>query len=145
MRCATEGAHVTSDDFLKSMEIPVVERKIKEMENDKKMCLAMQKNEEDSHAILNQQKQIDNLTALELEKLFSWDLVPKKKMGSKHQKITKWKEIVNNSIVPPMFDPWVGDDDANLAKMKEKEIDLTDTAFVRQVAVEKQKAKASSH
>ncbi len=82
------------------------------------------------------------MTALELEKLLSWYLVPKKEMGNKHQKITKWKEIVNNSIVPPMFDPWVGDDVANLAKLKEKEIDLTDTAFVRQVVVERQKAKA---
>ncbi|KAL7465783.1 hypothetical protein ACHAXS_012907, partial [Conticribra weissflogii] len=50
--CATGGGHITSDDFFKSMEMPVSEAEIKAMEKDKARRLALAKYEDEARMIL---------------------------------------------------------------------------------------------
>ncbi len=67
----------------------------------------------------------------------------KKDTGNKNAKLIKWIEILHNHRDPPEFTLWTAQDEEKLPKIKEKEIDVADTAFGWKVLLEKQKMLAS--
>ncbi len=63
--------------------------KIKQLEDEKKKRLQLEKNEAEGKEILALNKQMDQITSIELEKLSVWHNVPKKEMRNKKEKLTK--------------------------------------------------------
>jgi len=84
-------------------------------------------------------KDADQLNATELEKLLLWHDVPKKEMGNKKEKLTKWKTILSSNQPPPLFQRWGPADEDKLQKLKESEINLNETALGRQKEIELKK------
>ena len=47
---------------------------------------------------------------------------------------------MRNNMTPPSFEPWTAEDDATILKTKEMDVNLSDTAYGRQIALEKKNA-----
>ncbi len=141
--CATGGGHITSDDFFKSMEMPVREAEIKAMEKDKARRLALAKYEDEARMILESEEKQDprKLKDDELRTLLLWHQVPKKDIGTKPQKLAKWTQLAGKK--PPVFARWLEEDESKLSKLKEKRIDINDTALGRLVAVRTKEQEAA--
>ena len=52
-------------------------------------------------------------------------------MGLLETKRKKWKEIIEQYKPPPQYEKWSDTDEANLEKLKSKEVDMADTALER--------------
>ncbi len=72
-------------------------KKIKQLEDEKKKKLQLEKNEADLKKVFTMNKQMDKLNAIELEKLLIWHNVPKKEMGKKKEYLTNWKVILSSN------------------------------------------------
>ncbi len=90
---ATCGSHLTSDNFFKALEMPVWAKKVKQLEDDKKRRLQLEKNEAKGKEVLAMNKLTKQLNATNLEKLLLWHNVPKNEVGNKKVKLEKWAEI----------------------------------------------------
>ncbi len=82
-------------------------------------------------------KLVEELSSVELEKLLLMLQIPKSIMGNKHEKLDKWKEILQSKKHPPSFEVWSSEDDANLNNLQKMEIKLEDTELGQQATVEK--------
>ncbi len=95
--------------------------------------------------ILKNNKPVEDLTAVELEKLLLMHQIPKSKMGNKNDKIEKWKRIVESKKLPPSFKIWCSDDESKLNDLQKMEINLDDTALSQKATIKKIKMKASTN
>ncbi len=100
---ATGSSHLTGDDFFKAMEVPVWAKKIKQLKDEKKKRLQLEKNEAEGKEVLPVNNQMDYLDVIELEKLLIWHNVPKKEMGNKKEKLRKWKSTLSANQLPLLF------------------------------------------
>ncbi|KAL7532024.1 hypothetical protein ACHAWF_009676 [Thalassiosira exigua] len=139
----TGGGHLTSDDFIKSMEVETREAEIKLMEKDKGIRQQMEKVEREAWAVIMQPVPIQSYKDSDLAVLLTWHQVPRKDWGNKTNKVKLWKEILEKVTQPPSFEKWTEADDAKLEDLKKMEIDMKDTALGRQLSFEKRKMEAA--
>ncbi len=97
----------------------------------------------EGNEILANNKPVAELSAIEFEKLLLMHQIPKAKMGNKHNKLVKWKEILLSKKLPPSFDIWSSKDEAALNDLQKSDIKLYYTALGRQATIEKIKLKAA--
>ena len=149
---ATGGSHLTSDDFFKSLEVPVREKEIAEKEKDKEHRLLMARLEQESRSILCLAKAPGNtpaergahiLTSVELEVLLKRYCIPAKDVTNKALRLAKWKAILQSMEEPPAYSRWSEDDEAELDELRKMEISIGDTALGRHRATMKQQLFAS--
>ena len=137
---ATGGSHLTSHDFLKTMEVPVREKEITEKKKDKERRLAMEIQQNQAYVLLAQGKGYGGgpggigpyvYSSKDLEVLLKWYNKTLKEKGSKSKRLEMWAEIVANQQEPPKFAPWIEKDEAELTKLSKMKISLKDTALWR--------------
>ena len=79
---------------------------------------------------------------IEMAALLAWYNIPKEKM-KKPQMVAKWKEIRLNHVPPPVFEKWNNSDEEELIRLKTSEVDMSETAPGRYVALMKRQMAAS--
>lgn len=83
-----------------------------------------------------------NVSTKELDALMQWYGVEKKGM-KKAEKVAKWKEIRQAGTAPPVVHEWTDEDEERLMKIKNKEIDMSETYLGRYAAIQKRNAVAA--
>ncbi len=76
----TCGSHLTSDNFFKELEMTVLAKQGRRLEDDKKRRLQLEKNEAEGKEVLAMNNLMEQLNATDLEKLLLWHNVPKKEL-----------------------------------------------------------------
>jgi hypothetical protein len=78
----------------------------------------------------------------ELDMLLLWYDVPKEKT-KKAEKVARWREIHANNMAPPLLVQWMADDEVELHRIKNREIDMSETYLGRYAALQKRNAVAA--
>ena len=109
---ATGGAHLTSDDFFKAMEVPVREKEVKAMEDDKVRRMLLEANEKTAIRLLVGNSKVlgptpesrgrDFFTGDDLDLFMKWHQVPPKEVDNKAKKWARWRMILLNRSPPRM-------------------------------------------
>ena len=66
-----------------------------------------------------------------------------KKGTKKAEKVVKWKEICLSGTAPPVVHEWTDEDEEQLTKIKNREIDMSETYLGRYAALQKRNAVAA--
>ena len=145
---ATGGSHVTSHDMFKALEIPLVQKKIKAMSDDKNSRLAAEDIEKEARGVLAQAKGPETFSGPELTILMKWHHIPMPPGFNKPQKLAKWNEILasqttGSPILPPPYTKWTEADEDELEKLKKLEIDIKDTELGRHAEMKRREMFAS--
>jgi hypothetical protein len=83
--------------------------------------------------------QYKDVSTKDLDLLLQWYDVPKEKM-KKADKVAKWREIRTSNTPPPVLVEWTGEDEAELKRIADTEIDMADTYLGRYAAMQKKNA-----
>ena len=84
----------------------------------------------------------NTMSTKELDILLQWYGVDKKGM-KKAEKVAKWKEIRLSGTAPPVVHEWTDEDEEQLTKIKNREIDMSETYLGRYAALQKRNAVAA--
>ncbi len=90
-----------------------------------------------ANEILMNNKLVEEVSAVELEKILLMHQIPKSKTGNKHNKLVKWKEILQSNKHPHSFKIWSSEDEAHLNNLRKMDIKLEDTQLGGQATVKK--------
>jgi hypothetical protein len=83
-----------------------------------------------------------NVSTKELDVLLNWYGVEKKAM-KKAEKVAQWREIRAANTEPPMVDVWTAEDEEQLVRLSNKQIDMLETFLGRYAAIQKRTAVAA--
>jgi hypothetical protein len=78
----------------------------------------------------------------ELDILMQWYGVEKNGM-KKAEKVAKWQEIRLSATAPPVLNGWTDEDEEQLMKIKNKDIDMSETYLGRYAAIQRRNAVAA--
>ena len=67
----------------------------------------------------------------------------KSAQGLKATKLIKWNKIVAEGNQPPLLESWTTDNEAEIERLKKKDINMGDTAYGRMVALKKKELTAA--
>jgi hypothetical protein len=136
---ATGGSHVCLDDIFKAQALQAREEELVEKEKLKKtlkpelakkgMAILVEK------AAYIESNNYDTVSTKELDVLLQWYGVDKKGM-KKAEKVMKWKEIRLSGTAPPVVQE-------QLTKIKNREINMSETYLGRYAALQKRNAMAA--
>ena len=82
------------------------------------------------------------MSTKELDVLLSWYGIEKKAM-KKAEKVAQWREIRAANTEPPMVDVWTAEDEEQLVRLSNKQIDMLETFLGRYAAIQKRTAVAA--
>ena len=83
-----------------------------------------------------------SVSTKELDVLLQWYGIDKK--GTKKaEKVAKWKEIRLSGTAPPVVHEWTDEDEEQLTKIKNREIDMSETYLGRYATLQKRNAMAA--
>ena len=109
---ATGGGHLTSDDFFKAMEVPVREKEVKELEEDKVRRMLCEENERAALRLLcgnsrslgptPEARGRNFFTGDDLDVLMKWYQVPPKEVDNKAKKWTRGRMILSHHSPLPV-------------------------------------------
>jgi len=83
-----------------------------------------------------------NVSTKELDVLLNWYGV-EKKATKKAEKVEQWRMIRVANTEPPMDNVWTAEDEEQLVRLRNKEIDMSETYLGRYAALQKRTAVAS--
>ena len=145
---ATGGSHVCSDDFFKAQALLAREEEISEKMKLKKSLLQKSELREKGMAIFVEKAECfesnnyRSVSTKELDVLLNWYGV-EKKATKKAEKVAQWRKMRAENTEPPMVNVWTADDDENLVRISNKEIDMSETYLGRYAAIQKRTAVAA--
>jgi hypothetical protein len=147
---ATGGSHVCSDDFFKAQALLASEDELAEKEKLKKTLQQNAELRKKGMAILVEKatcfesNNYHYVSVKELDILMQWYGVEKNNM-KKAEKVAKWQEIRLSGTAPPVVNGWTDEDEdeEQLTKIKNKEIDMSETYLGRYAAIQKRNAVAA--
>jgi hypothetical protein len=145
---ATGGSHVCSDDFFKAQALLAREEELVEKEKLKKTLQLNAELAKKGMEILVEKaayfesNNYNTVSTKELDVLLQWYGVDKKGM-KKAEKVAKWKEIRLPGTALPVVHEWTDEDEEQLTKIKNKEIDMSETYLGRYAALQKRNAMAA--
>ena len=145
---ATGGSHVCSDDFFKAQALLAREEELVEKEKLKKTLQLNAELAKKGMEILVEKaayfesNNYNTVSTKELDVLLQWYGVNKKGM-KKAEKVVKWKEIRLPGTALPVVHEWTDEDEEQLTKIKNKEIDMSETYLGRYAALQKRNAMAA--
>ena len=141
---ATGGGHATTDDFFRAIEIPVWNAAIKVLVDRKADLALAEKIEQEGQAILRLEKPVSQLRDPELATLLLWFTKESKgAQGLKTAKLAKWSAIVAAGTPAPATDKWTLENEAELERLRRKDIKMGDTAYGRLLAQKKKELTAA--
>ena len=131
----TNGMHVTTDDMFRSMMIPQREKEIADMSEVKKNRLKWRENEQKGQALLASGMESCRYRNDEYQILLAWYQVPNQTIKEQYKYILAkkmwWQRIVRDGVLPPAYQQWTQEDEANFVELSKKEIDMKHTALGR--------------
>ena len=145
---ATGGSHVCSDDFFKAQALLAREEEVTEKTKLKKSLQEKAILHEKGMAILVEKaasfesNNYRDVSTKDLDILLQWYGVDKKGM-KKAEKVERWRAIRVSGTEPPQLDIWTAEDEENLAKIMDKDIDMSETFLGRYAALQKRNAVAA--
>ena len=145
---ATGGSHVCPDDFFKAQALLAREEELVEKEKLKKTLQLNAELAKKGMEILVEKaayfesNNYNTVSTKELDVLLQWYGVNKKGM-KKAEKVAKWKEIRLPGTALPVVHEWTDEDEEQLTKIKNKEIDMSETYLGRYAALQKRNAVAA--
>ncbi len=145
---ATGGSHECSDSFLKAQALLAREEDMAEKTKLKKSLQQKSELHEKGMAILVEKAECfesnnyRNVSMKELDVLLNWYGV-EKKATKKAEKVAKWREIRAAYTEPPMVDVWTAEDEEEMLKISNREIDMSETYLGRYAALQKRNAVAA--
>ena len=113
------------------------------MQKDKTHRLLLEKNEVRAMAVLEKNKEVNDLNVGELDTLLAWYQAEKVKGAKKADKLAQW--IGMKDTAPPQYDKWTEADDIILDNLMTKEIDIADTAYGRMQALKEREINTTIH
>ena len=126
----TGSTHLTSNDMFLSMEKPIHDAKVRELETEKRLRLSLEKYETAATEILWLKSNIKDLTKDDLNTLLLWHQIPKRNMGTrKAQKLALWTNIVDSQVSPPEYVKWMDEDESRLENLKSKQLTIDNTSL----------------
>jgi len=142
---ATGGAHITSDDMFKSIEVGKRNAEAAQLEKEKKSRLEKMELEEECHGILYQLAEDDkDPNGKQLKRLLKWqekkstrvaeDLLVWNAICAEHEAYGTIDEIIS---ALPSVKRWMQADEERLIWLRTAEEDMADTALGRKQAHEK--------
>jgi hypothetical protein len=84
-----------------------------------------------------------DVSAKELDVLMQWYDVEKKQGMKKADKVAAWKDIRLSGKAPPVVHKWTDEDEQQLIRIKNREIDTSETYLCRYAALQKRNAVAA--
>ncbi len=145
---AMGGSHVCWDDFFKAKALPLGEDKLAKKEKLKKTLQQNAELAKKGMAILVEKatcfesKNYQHVSVKELDILMQWYGVKKNSM-KKAKKVAKWQEIHLSGTAPPVLNGWTDEDKEQLMKIKNREIDMSETYLGRYAAIQRSNAVAA--
>mmetsp|Transcript_43258 Transcript_43258/g.104573 ORF Transcript_43258/g.104573 Transcript_43258/m.104573 type:complete len:181 (-) Transcript_43258:34-576(-) len=125
----TGGVHLTHDDMFFGDELNLHENEVKSMEAIKQFRQESAKREAEAKALL-ESKTIQEMKSNDLKLLLHWYGIPPKDQPSKvKDKRKEWLDRVDEG--PVRFAEWTDTDEAQLTELRNKELDISDTAVGR--------------
>ena len=146
---ATGGSHVCSDDFFKAQALLARNDVLAEKEALKKtwqhkaeiaakgMAIVVEK------AALFETNNYKDVSSKELDVLMQWYDVEKRQGMKKPDKVAAWKDIRLSGKAPPVVHDWTDDDEQQLMRIKNREVDMSETYLGRYAALQKRNAVAA--
>jgi hypothetical protein len=144
----TGGSHVCCDDFFKAQALIAREEELEVKQKLKKTLQAKSALQTKAMALLVEKaacfelNQYKNVSTKDLDLLLQWYRVPKEKM-KKADKVAKWREIRTSNTPPPVLVEWTEEDEAELKRIADMEIDMADTYLGWYAAMQKKNAVAA--
>ena len=145
---ATGGSHVCLDDFFKAQALLAREDELAEKEKLKKTLQQNAELRKKGMAILVEKatcfesNNYQHVSVKELDILMQWYGVEKNGM-KKTEKVAKWQEICLSATAPLVLNGWTDEDEEQLMKIKNKEIDMSETYLGRYAAIQRRNAVAA--
>jgi hypothetical protein len=144
----TGRSHVCSDDFFKAQALIAREEELEEKQKFKRTLQAKSELQMKAMALLVEKaacfesNQYMDVSTKDLDLLLQWYDIPKEKM-KKADKDAKWREIRTSNTPPPVLVEWTEEDEAELKRKANTEIDMADTYLGRYAATQKKNAVAA--
>ena len=79
----------------------------------------------------------------ELDVLLNWYGIPKEDRKKKADKVARWREIHANKMAPPLLREWTAEDEEELARIANRDIDMSETYLGRYAALQKRNTVAA--
>ncbi len=146
---ATGGSHVCSDDFFKAQSLLARDDELAEKEALKKtlqhkaeiaakgMAIVAEK------AALFETNNYKDVSSKELDVLMQWYDVEKRQGMKKPDKVAVWKDIRLSGKAGPVVHNWNDEDEQQLMRIKNREVDMSETYLGRYAALQKRNAVAA--
>jgi len=121
---------------------------LEEKQKSKKALVAKAKLQTKTMALLVEKaacfesNQYNDVSTKDLDLLLQWYGIPKEKM-KKADKVAKWREIRASNTQPPVLVGWTEEDEAELVRIANEEIDMSDTYLGRYASMQKKNAVAA--
>ena len=84
-----------------------------------------------------------DVSAKELDVLMQWYDVKKRQGMRKADKVAAWKDIRLSGKAPPVVHDWTDEDEQQLMRIKNREVDMSETYLGRYAALQKRNAVAA--
>jgi len=146
---ATGGSHVCSDDFFKAQALLAREDELAAKEALKKTLKQKAEIAKKGTAIVEEKAALfeannyKDVSAKELDVLMQWYDVEKRQGMKKADKVAAWRDICLSGTAPPVVHKWTDEDEQQLIRIKNREIDMSETYLGRYAALQKRNAVAA--
>jgi hypothetical protein len=125
-------------------EMDVREKEIKAMEKDKEVRSKLEKFEgRATEALMRVGCDYVKLKGTELVDILRWHQIPSNEIGGVAANYKKWLELCGED--PPTYLKWSDIDEAQLAELRKREIDISDTALGRHQDMKRRELEGSVH
>ncbi len=75
--------------------------------------------------------------------MLNWYDIPKEDRKKKADKVARWREILANNTALPLLREWTAEDEEELVRITNREIDMSETYLGRYAALQKRNAVAA--
>ncbi len=137
IQCSASSRLSPEDDELAEKEAP---KKTLQHEAEiaaKGMAIVVEK------AALFETNNYKNVSSKELDVLMQWYDVEKRQGMKKPDKVAAWKDIRLSGKAPPVVHGWTDEDEQQLMRIKNREVDMSETYLGRYAALQKRNAVAA--
>ena len=139
------GIHLTHDDIFISVEMKNRSKERVALEKEKKVRMAQEDIEKKALALLEQEERTtESYSVKDLDVLLGWHQVKGTNGWKKEKKLAEWQQIVGSLKPPPQYNRWTEEEEQRLLILLANKIDIGDTAYGREVALQERALEAAA-
>ena len=138
------GTHLTHDDIFISVEMKHRSKERVALEKEKKARMALEVTEKKALALIEEERTVESYSVKELDVLLGWHQVKGTNGWKKEQKLAEWMRIKASLKAPPPYNRWTEEEEERLGVLLANKIDIGDTAYGREVALQERALEAAA-